>query len=377
MAPVTVPDATTSDAQPTASLARLWRGYARNVYGDAYPLYRALASAVAEDGDILDFLLGCPPGAHDPNLLLAAMQYMALSGTDHPLADSYRAAAAGGGTGPGDVPWLLHDFWQRHRDRLSELVSTRHIQTNEIGRCGGLALALRAAAGRIGEPLALVDAGASAGLNLAMDEYLLDYGDVGRVGPGDSPLHIRVEMTGRRPSGPLFVPRVSHRVGIDRAPVDLDDGDTVRWLLACVWPGNERQDRLRAAVALRRGRPYPVRRGDMIDDLDEALSATGRGPVAVVTSWSYSYLAADRRHRFVDALVAAGRRRPVAWICCDLAGTVAMFEPGMTAPDRPGTPSVLGMAVMRGGGTEPFGLAYMHSHGAWVHWAGTDQYGSF
>ena len=41
---------------------------------------------------------------------------------------------------------------------------------------------------------------------------------------------------------PLGMPRVVERVGLDRAPVDVNDDDAARWLVACVWP--DQLDRL-------------------------------------------------------------------------------------------------------------------------------------
>lgn len=360
-----------------ASLARLWRSYARKVYGPDYPLYQAVADAVAADPEVLELVLEGRPEAHDPNMLLAAVQYLVLGGAQHPLADLYgRAASFADSPPPGELQEWLHDFCLSHRDRLRGLLDSRHVQTNETGRCGGLALGLMAAARRIGAPLAVIDDGTSAGLNLALDEYLLDFGPPGRLGPSQSPVHLTTEALGRALPVPLELPPIARRLGIDRAPVDLDDDDAVRWLLACIWPGNRRQDRARAAVGLGRAHRYQIRRGDMVDDLADALEGMHPLPTVVITSWSYSYLPLEARDRFTDVLSAAGQVRPVAWVCCDLMGTVPMLDPGDPPPAGPSVPSVLGLAVFRAGTVEAHGLAYMHSHGSWLHWLGTDQYGS-
>jgi hypothetical protein len=43
------------------------------------------------------------------------------------------------------------------------------------------------------------------------------------------------------------------RLGLDRAPLDVRDDDAVKWLEACVWPGEpHRLDRLRMAVTAMR-----------------------------------------------------------------------------------------------------------------------------
>jgi hypothetical protein len=68
---------------------------------------------------------------------------------------------------------------------ISQLLATRHPNTNEVGRSAILAVALRAVASRVGEPLAWVDVGCSAALNLLCDRYRLDFGPAGSTGRTD------------------------------------------------------------------------------------------------------------------------------------------------------------------------------------------------
>lgn len=352
-------------------LARLWRGYAVKVYGPDYPLYQAMAERVSADPVLLDMIRACQPEAHDPNMLLAAVQYLVLSGIEHPLAELYSDDPSPAGMAPpADTGDRLADFCRQFGDDLTGLMNTRHIQTNETARCSGLVIGLAAAAQRIGEPIAVIDDGASAGLNLVLDEYRIDFGPAGAVGPADSPVTLHCEARSPLPEDLMRVPRISGRVGIDRAPVDLNDPDAVRWMLACIWPGKGRQRRARAAMQLQAGRAQLVRHGDMVADLGPALAEMRPDPTVVVTSWSYSYLPLPARDRFLEVLNEAGRMQPVSWLCCDLLGTVPSFVPETPAPEGESTPSVLGLATFEGGESWFRGLAYMHSHGAWVDWLG-------
>lgn len=359
-----------TESDPTSRLSRLWRGYAAKVYGPDYPLYQAIALAVAEDREILRLLLECRGEAHDPNMLLASIQYLVLGGASHPLADLYADAKKFlGEPVPPEVGPLTSDFCVRYRDQLITLLNTRRVQTNETGRCGGIALGLIEAARLTGDPVAVIDAGASAGLNLALDEYLLDFGSAGRMGPEDSAVHLQFEVRDGRLPSPLRLPPISRRLGLDRTPIDLGDDDTVRWLLACIWPGTGRQKRARTAMRLAADRPGLVRMGDMVTDLPPALSEMHPDPTVVVTSWSYSYLPVGRRKAFVDVLREEGRRRPVAWVCCDLLGTEPLFDPDLPPPPGEGMPSVLGLALFDGLTATAKALGYMHSHGSWLTWA--------
>jgi hypothetical protein len=344
------------------SLAHLWQWYAANVYGGYSPLNSAIAAAVASDPVVLERLSETPPPSHDPNLLLAAVHYLVLEGSTHPLAAQYEQEEPDNGIGA-----LFRDFLLSQWQELREMLETRHVQTNECGRCPVLAVAIIAAAESLGEPLALVDAGASAGLNLWLDEYLLDFGPLGSIGPDTSPVRITcdVRTPGLTVAGGL--PSIAHRAGLDRDPVDLTDPARVRWLLACTWPGTGRQARTSAAIELARSRPRLVRAGDIVDDLPSVLDDAGDRPVVVVTSWSYSYLPPERRPDFEARLRDAARRRPVAWVCCDGVGTADhLFVPGRRPPaDR--NPSMLGLAVFGPGGrVDSKVLAFVHPHGTWM-----------
>lgn len=359
---MTATDASTEPDQ----LARLWSGYARKVYGSYSPLNAALANAVSESESLLAFVRRQPRHAHDPNMLLAAIQFLVLGGADHSLASLYAGA-----DGPGmaaELPAQLESFCTRYEDDLAGILATRRIQTNEVGRSAGLALGLACAARVLGEPLSLLDVGASAGLNLLMDEYRLQFPAHYEIGPPSSPVQIdcRVEPAGT--PLPRRLPVMSRRLGLDRDPVDLADSDNVRWLLACIWPGTGRHDRAAAAMGLAARRPPQVVKGDMVADLGRVIRGLRPGPVVVMNSWSFSYLDADNRLAYVDALREAGRHSPIAWVYCDAAGATELFTPSQPPPDDGDVPSVLGLAVFSGDEVESHCLAYMHSHGRWVQW---------
>jgi hypothetical protein len=257
------------------------------------PLYSRLAAAIAEDGDVLRFLAGLPKGKRQPNLLLAAVQY--LHGT------------------PSEAG--LHDLVVDDGGRLAATMRARATQTNEPARCTALLPLL----GRLDGPLALIEVGASAGLCLYPDRYSYEY-DGRPVGPRSS-VHLRCTTTGEVPL-PSRLPDVVARIGIDLNPLDPADPQDRAWLRALVWPGPRAADRLArldAAAALAAREPAVLLRGDLAERLPEALGLVPEGSTAVVFHTAVlPYLDRAARIRFAELV----RSLPVRWIAQEPPGAV-------------------------------------------------------
>ena len=353
----------------TTTLAELWKGFADTSCRGYSPLYDRICRAVADDDEILAMVEVAPPRAHLPNVLLAAVHYLLLGGLDHPLAAVYE------GSSDLDPGPLFTDVCRAQREAIGELLQTRHTNTNEVGRSALLGPALTATAGRIGEPLALVDVGCSAGLNLLCDRYRLDFGPCGATGPEDAAVRISCRVVGGRPPIAPLLPRIAARVGLDRDPIDLFDEDAVRWQLACVWPDTGRLPRSRLAFEEARRSPPRIVRGDAVDALPELVASLPDGCVPViVTTWSLAYLDRRRRAEFQETLASLGRRAPLAWISGEGAGVVEPFAAADAPLDADGTvASVLGSVVFRGGEVDATLLGFAHAHGAWIDWRGPEQ----
>jgi hypothetical protein len=304
-----------------------------------------------------------PPSSHQPNLLLAAVHDLLLSGVEHPLAEVYS------GSSSADPVPLFRDFCLTHRDAVQALLVSRHTQTNECGRSAAIVPALRWVSEQLGEPLALVDVGDSAGLNLLCDRYRLDYGTAGTTGPSDSPVRVDCRVLGGMPPIADRAPHLVTCVGLDREPIDLDDADSARWLLACVWPDTGRMERTAAAIALARTLQPEVVRGDAVRDVVALLDDVPDGTVAcVTTTWAFAYLARDQRDAFVEQLAQASVKRPIAWISGEGPGVVDVFAAGEPPGHDPMMPSVLGAVLFDGGRRQATMLAWVHPHGRWIDW---------
>ncbi len=345
-------------------LAAIWTYFAEHECGDYSPLYSRICRTVAANDDVLDLVREAPPRGHQPNVLLAAAHYLLLGGLDHPLGAVYA------GTSTADVGPLFVDLCLAHRSEILELLATRHTNTNEVGRSAVLGPALSTVAARLGEPLGLVDVGCSAGANLLCDQYFLDYGTAGTTGPKDAPVRIECAVVGGNPPIAPMLPRIKERIGLDRHPVDARDDDEARWLLACVWPDTDRLPRMRLALdELRRTPPHFVQ-GDAVDAVTDVVLGLPDHVVPVVTTtWALAYLSPARRIAFREALAAASRTRPIAWISGEGEGVVDLFGDVEVPADPNGMQaSLLGLVGFRDGEPDAELLAFVHPHGRWIDW---------
>ena len=341
------------------ALAQLWLWFAGTVR-ESSPLYETIARGVARDPELLELVQAAPPTGHLPTSLLAAVHYQLLDGFEHPLARVYA------GQSDDDPVPLFRDVCVARRDAVLHLLATRHVQTNDCGRSALLGPGLTWLAAQLDEPLALVDVGASAGLNLLCDRYRMDYGELGTTGPLDSPVEISCRVVAGHPPIAARLPSFTARVGLDRSPVDLRDPDDVRWLLACVSPDSGRLARIAASIRLAQDDLPPVVAGDANEALPGVLAGLPVGSAAVVvTTWSFSYLSVEERQRFVALLEAESQARPIAWLSGDGAGVVT----GFADPDHEQTTAdVLGAVLFARGASRPRRLAYVQTHGAWLDW---------
>lgn len=166
-----------------------------------------------------------------PLLLLATLRYDALvEGQGHPLFEAIAADDPDPATVTADrlARALTADrlgFWMTLRNR--------RVQTNEPRRSVvWLWPAALAGCASRRRPVALIDVGASAGLNLAADGFSHAWQ---ASDGGDIPVAREIDAKSRH--------------GFDMRPLDVHKPEDRRWLEACVWPGEHaRLSQLRQAI---------------------------------------------------------------------------------------------------------------------------------
>lgn len=388
--------------EPTSrkALPEQFRRFARGMERDGALRYAEICRGVAEDPWLLDLVAQAPPDQRRPNILLAAVHYLVLGGTDHPLAAWYptvaapRGPAADGGIAgsDGDGSYAKLDgappgqalfpafssFCRAYEGALAPLIATRATQTNEIGRCAALLPGFATVASRRnGAPLAIVDLGTAGALSLHFDEYSYRYvrdGVIDSAGRPGSPVVLHCDVVeGAPPTAPVTV---AQRVGVDRTPVDVRDEESARWLLACQWPDHlDRFCLARDAIELARSSEQPIEivQGDIITRLRDVASSTpGHAHLCVVHTWVAAYLAPAAQRALQEEISAIAATRPVSWLFAETPYEV----PELPLPPSPdaGSRSPTALVLVEDGpdvsARSAWRLADMHSHGRWLRWFG-------
>jgi hypothetical protein len=364
----------TEPAQPdgAAKVAGIFGFLADRDFHGYSPLYEHLARKISTDDEIPVLVTRANQRSHAPVLFFACVHDIVLREPESPLASCY-AAAASGDPASTDVWPVFRELVLSRADELSSMLATRHVQTNEVGRSAAILPALCALGLLDDRPIGLVELGASAGLNLLLDRYRIDYVPIGTVGPLDSPVHLECDLRGtRRPPLDRPAPRIVSRLGIDRSPVDVRDDDAVRWLRACIWPDIAvRAERLDAALGTARAKPPELWKGDLVDRVEDAVASVPADALpCLVSTWVLAYLSPDDRRELHARVEAIAARRPVAYITAEYEVTVPWLDPVGRRPglDNGEVPTRLGLSLWDGHDAQHRNLAWMHAHARWLEW---------
>ncbi|MYX09167.1 DUF2332 family protein [Streptomyces sp. SID8375] len=311
--------------------------------------HEELSARISQDAELCDLLSGSLPAGNkqQPNLLLAAVRYL-----DGPHAEM----------GPrGEAAYGRWREWTiRHWDEVRAVIMQRATQTNEPARCATL-LPLLA---RLPQPLALLEAGTSAGLCLHPDRYRYRYEAAGEGGDGrrtvtlrselgapESPLELTCRTGGAADELPDRMPEIVWRAGIDLDPLDpAAEPDDLRWLQALVWPGDgERTARLSAAVDAVRPAPRPrMVRGDLLDELPAlAAEAPPEATLVIFHSSVLTYLPPARREEFARLVRSLLDGRPGGghWISNEHHSVLPWITGPAHHSPRPDDPLLLTLAL--------------------------------
>jgi hypothetical protein len=283
------------------------------------PFYARLSAFACQDAEILSLASRCR-STPVPNLFFSAIHYLLRRNDDHGLAEYFPSLRAS----PRQDELLfssLKDFCNDRAVDITPLLAARRVQTNEVNRCGIFLPAFNVVfelAGR--RPLALIDVGTSAGLNLLWDKFAYSYDSILNVGPSDSSVHIHCQLIGSaRPPVPATFPPVLKRIGFDLQPVDVHDPDQRLWLESLVWPDHpHRLVRLKAAIDIALRTPLELVRGDARMALPSVVANIPRDlTCCLFHSASFNQLDGGEHDAIDQQLIVASANRDIYRIAAE------------------------------------------------------------
>ena len=318
---------------------------------DADPAAHAALSAIDSD----------PLAAGVSLRWLAALHHLALQGLQ-PWADLWPPAA--GPVTDEALDAAITSAWQRQQPALLKALALPP-QTNEVQRSAALLPGLLHVAAQTPMPLALIEIGASAGLNLWCDHYRHEHEHEHKHGTwawGDpaSALTLRSTWVGAAPPAAHLV--IARRAACDAMPIDLTQAGEGLRLASFIWADQpERLARLRAAqtiaAACMAQSGLRVQAAQAADFVRHQLQQRTAGQALVLMhSVVWQYIARAEQDDIRAQMEAAGRaataEAPLAWL---------RFEP--PAPDK----AVDVRCRFWPGGADRL-LARCHPHAARIDW---------
>jgi hypothetical protein len=329
------------------------------------PLYDALARHIADSPHHL--LAMANARQSNIRLLLSVVHHLMLLGDPHRLSEWF--PTVGGTREPNDeLIEVFEDFVASRASVIEQSLQSRGVQTNEVRRCAALWCQFTVAAAKADRPLALIELGCSSGLNLMFDRYAYLFSDGRTAGDSSSKLTIKSRIEGDLSPPVADEIPVVFRVGVDRDPVDLFDGDAISWQRACIWADHvERLRMFDSAVEIARQDPPKVLQGDMVDVLPSAFElAPSDAMVCVYGTAAVSYLRRDRREALAAKLLDLSRQRPILWVTGEGPGVI----PGAPVPEgvleRVAVPLLV--SEVTDGSVEHHLLGITGAHGVWIEW---------
>lgn len=314
-----------------------------------------MAADIPANATLLRLLEGYPTGwqAALTLRLAGALHFLALSGEAPDLA---RMLPSCGGVPDFPALWpTAREQIERHAAAIAEFIK-REPQTNEPGRSAVLLPGFLEIDRLTERPLAVLEIGASAGINLCWDRF--DY----VLGPhrwGDGTATIEADWRGPSASFERRPTVVAMR-GCDQAPIDLTDINARRRLEAFIWPDQtQRLQRLRSAIAVALRSPPQIDNEDAATWLPRQLASRPTGACTVIVHTVFwQYLDSDAQTAVTQAIdeAAAGATAdtPLARLWVEPDANYKNFH--------------LNLAIWPG--TEARELAIAHPHGTWIEWHG-------
>ena len=261
-------------------------------------LYKNLSLSIANDREVLE--IAVPVHRKPLHLFFAAVHYSLLRQPAHPLAEFYPSISKRTTKDKNPYPHF-REFCFENRAEIQRIITKRSVQTNYPHRCSFLLPAFNHVYAHSRElPLAIVEMGASAGLNLLWDYYAYDYGIDKVIGDINSQVQINCKLHGNyTPPLKKELPQIEYRVGIDLNPLNVKKPEDVLWLRSLIWPEHQEQANVFAqAVKLAQRKTIDLVKGNILDVLSSVVeNVPPRTALCLFNSYTlYQITEQDKKH---------------------------------------------------------------------------------
>lgn len=305
------------------SVAAAFRSNAEMYRDMGTPLYGHLFLRAAEDAELVELASHGQEGAR-PVHLLSAVHDLLLRDPDDPLARFFPTLTQDPAPAEEAFPELRR-FCRERRSEILAILQSRTVQSTYVERCWTLMPAIAHVAELAGEPLNLIEIGCSAGVLLTFDRYAYDVPEHGIIGRQDAPLVLSGSLSG---PGPLRIPEIGARIGIDLQPIDACSPDDRRWLLAlCLPEFRAQQARLDTALDIVTQTGISLLEGDALDLLPGTMGSVA-GPVCVFHSVCLLYWSAEAKVALDQLLCEASLSRDIYRLGLELAEDFDAYHAG-------------------------------------------------
>lgn len=343
-----------SNSDLTEKMSQWFNRFAEQTSGS--PMYCFLSKEISKSVELLNLACKSDVSQPAPNLFLAAVNYLVTKNPTEELA-KYYPNLGGSFEASQKMFTVFASFCKKYENQIINLIKARLVQTNEVQRCALLLPGLSVVSKLAGSPkIALIDVGASGGLNLLMDQAYVKYSNGMQTGPMNSSLQLECELKGATLHGFKNVVRIASRIGIDLNPVDLLNPNEREWAMALLWPDQpERLKRFKTALQLLSNTKILLHEGNANAVLPNVFTKIPHDQqICVMHSFTLNQFSESDRKNFDHILEMASVNRSIWRMSLEWIGTE--------------NPELVITEYSSGKRNNSKKLAECHGHGEWIRW---------
>lgn len=285
------------------------------------PFYSFINKGISKEPALLRLAQKTPYRQPIDYLFLGSVHYLLLQNPSEELAKYYPSITDKFEKRDEYLMPLFKDFCLKHQDEIEQLLTSKILQTNATNRCSYLMPIFNLISQENkGKPLALLEIGTSASLNLYFDAYQYEYlFQNSKKSFGSANAKVKVQTQIREEFFPSFgeMATIERRIGIDKNPLDLTQPENALWLKSLIWPDHlKRFKRLSGAIELVQKDPkVELIKGSSIDEFDQVVKGINKDLTLIIfhSHVLYQFLDKDRQD-FWNWLDKLGQERDFYYV---------------------------------------------------------------